>query len=583
MDNFTENKSSSMRSVLNILKYFYGRYPLAAYLIIFSLLLAGVMEGIGILTILPILNIIVTDSYVANSAVEDYIINLLLFLNIDVTLISLLSLIVACICFKSCFTWVAMKYVGNSIAMIQTDLRIELINKLMLAKWKHFTNIPIGQLVNAISTEAPRAAAAVFNSTNFIVVIIQSAIYLTVATLISPVLTVFAIVAGLLLIFIFNIYVKIVKKAGAGQTKYMGDLLARFTDALQGIKAIKAMGRERQLRSLITYETRELNEFLKKEVLGKVAVKTVQEPVLTIILALGLYVTLFHFNFPISEIMVMALVFWRSAGMIGGIQKNVQAVVLNESALWSIHSKIRSAETAEEVYTGNKAPTLKDKISLRNIAFSYNDENELLRNVNVDIRANKITAITGMSGVGKSTIADLVTGFYKVSSGSIYIDEINFEDIDIRKWRDKIGYVPQDTFLFNDSIFMNVSMNDDSISEEDVLESLKLSGAIGFVEALKNGVNTNIGERGQLLSGGQRQRINIARAIVRKPLLLILDEATTALDPETENEICETLIELSSKMTVLAISHQPAIIEKAHFVYQVKSGADIKLANVSRA
>ena len=499
------------------------------------------------------------------------------------TLISLLSLIVACICFKSCFTWVAMKYVGNSIAMIQTDLRIELINKLMLAKWKHFTNIPIGQLVNAISTEAPRAAAAVFNSTNFIVVIIQSAIYLTVATLISPVLTVFAIVAGLLLIFIFNIYVKIVKKAGAGQTKYMGDLLARFTDALQGIKAIKAMGRERQLRSLITYETRELNEFLKKEVLGKVAVKTVQEPVLTIILALGLYVTLFHFNFPISEIMVMALVFWRSAGMIGGIQKNVQAVVLNESALWSIHSKIRSAETAEEVYTGNKAPTLKDKISLRNIAFSYNDENELLRNVNVDIRANKITAITGMSGVGKSTIADLVTGFYKVSSGSIYIDEINFEDIDIRKWRDKIGYVPQDTFLFNDSIFMNVSMNDDSISEEDVLESLKLSGAIGFVEALKNGVNTNIGERGQLLSGGQRQRINIARAIVRKPLLLILDEATTALDPETENEICETLIELSSKMTVLAISHQPAIIEKAHFVYQVKSGADIKLANVSRA
>jgi ATP-binding cassette, subfamily C, bacterial len=581
MNSFTENKSSSISSVFNILKYFYELYPLTVYLIFFSLLLAGFLEGVGILTILPVLNIIITDSYVANSAVEDYIINFLSILNVDITLISLLSLIVVSICLKSCFAWVAMKYVGDSVAKIQTNLRIELIDKLMLAKWGHFTSIPIGQLTNAISTEAPRAAAAVFNSTNFIVVVIQSSVYLTIATLISPVLTVFAIAAGILLIFIFNIYVKVVKKAGEGQTKYMGDLLARFTDALQGIKAVKAMGRENQLSKLITYETRELNEFLRKEVLGKVAVKTVQEPVLTIILAIGLYVALINYKFPISEVMVMALVFWRSAGMIGSIQKNVQAVVLNESALWSINSKISTAEKAEEIYAGNKVTRLADKISLRDVAFSYNDGKQILTNVNIEIPVNKITAITGVSGVGKSTIADLVTGFYKVSSGTIYVDETNIDDIDIHKWREKIGYVPQDTFLFNDSIFMNVSLNDENISEGDVVESLRLSGAISFVNALENGVYTNIGERGQLLSGGQRQRINIARAIVRKPLLLILDEATTALDPETENEICETLVGLSSKMTVLAISHQPAIIKKAHVVYKVNSGADINLAKVS--
>lgn len=178
----------------------------------------------------------------------------------------------------------------------------------------------------------------------------------------------------------------------------------------------------------------------------------------------------------------------------------------------------------------------------------------------------------GLSGTGKTTLADLITGIIKADSGSILIDDLSLDQIDHNAWRKLIGYVPQENVLFKESIYSNITLNDPQFTEDDVDNALKKAGAYGFVSKLSEGAKTVIGERGTELSGGQRQRIAIARALIRKPRLLVLDEVTTSLDPDTEAELCNNLVKMLDQMAILAISHQRAMIDVADVLYQFKDG-----------
>jgi ATP-binding cassette subfamily C protein len=194
--------------------------------------------------------------------------------------------------------------------------------------------------------------------------------------------------------------------------------------------------------------------------------------------------------------------------------------------------------------------------------------------------AGLFTAVVGPSGTGKTTIADLVIGLLQPQKGEVWIDSLPLSQVDMRIWRRMIGYVPQETFLLHDTVFINVALGDKDVTPNDVEDALRAAGAWEFVSALEKGVNSVVGERGHKLSGGQRQRIAIARALVHNPRLLILDEATTALDPENEAAICETLRKLSGEITILAISHQPAMLEVADQAYRLQDGSVVQVANV---
>ena len=158
------------------------------------------------------------------------------------------------------------------------------------------------------------------------------------------------------------------------------------------------------------------------------------------------------------------------------------------------------------------------------------------------------------------------------NNGTICIDDTPISQVNLELWRKQIGYVPQEMFLFHDTLVNNITLGDPAISKIDVEHAINLAGAKEFVASLPEGLDTIIGERGAVLSGGQRQRISIARALARKPSLLVLDEVTTSLDPETEKEICSTLKELKNILTVLVISHQTALIEIADVVYKLNHG-----------
>lgn len=218
-----------------------------------------------------------------------------------------------------------------------------------------------------------------------------------------------------------------------------------------------------------------------------------------------------------------------------------------------------------------KPPTDWKSIEIDGVSLDY-DGKEVLKNTSLRIKFATFTAIVGPSGSGKTTLADILCGIVQPSGGNVRIGGILMSEIDIGAWRKTIGYVPQDLSLFHDSVFNNVSLRDPAISRGDVERALRASEGWEFVEKLSQGIDTVVGERGLMLSGGQRQRIAIARALVRNPRLLILDEATTALDPKTEKEILNTMKGLANEITILAISHQPALMAMAENVFKLDQG-----------
>ena len=179
----------------------------------------------------------------------------------------------------------------------------------------------------------------------------------------------------------------------------------------------------------------------------------------------------------------------------------------------------------------------------------------MLDGLSLEIPAGEITAVIGTSGAGKTTIVDLITGLVQPDGGAVRVDGVRLPELDTRLWRQMLGYVPQEMLLLHDSVLMNVTLGDPEIKLDRVEAALRDAGAWEFVCELPEGVHSSVGERGTLLSGGQRQRIAIARALVHEPKLLILDEATAALDPENEAAVWEAVENLRGRVTVVAISH----------------------------
>ena len=227
-------------------------------------------------------------------------------------------------------------------------------------------------------------------------------------------------------------------------------------------------------------------------------------------------------------------------------------IVANQPAFAFVRSTIAAAEQAPEPGLGSTAPRLASAISLRDVSFSYDGRDNVLEDVTMMLPAGSFIAVVGSSGSGKTTVADLIIGLLRPQHGEVWIDDLPMHDIDVKAWRSMIGYVPQDTFLFHDSVVANVALGEPDVSRARVETALRRAEAWEFVATLPDGMDTVVGERGARLSGGQRQRIAIARALVRNPALLILDEATTALDPETEAGIVATVQRVAGMVTVLS-------------------------------
>jgi ATP-binding cassette subfamily C protein len=257
-------------------------------------------------------------------------------------------------------------------------------------------------------------------------------------------------------------------------------------------------------------------------------------------------------------------------------QKDLQAAFALEGAYMQINELINLAKTHAEPKGGMIAPELNHGCEFIDVGFSY-DQKRVLSNVSFQIPRGSICVLQGLSGSGKTTIIDLLTGLHTPEKGKILVDDTPLQQIDLKQWRKLIGYVPQELNLFHGTIRENLTLGDESISDAAIEQSLRQAGALQFVSTLPHGLDTNVGELGGKLSGGQRQRIALARAMATEPKLLILDEVTSALDPETEAEICANIAAVASKYTIIVITHRPAWARIATDLYKVEDGTVTKM------
>ena len=225
-----------------------------------------------------------------------------------------------------------------------------------------------------------------------------------------------------------------------------------------------------------------------------------------------------------------------------------------------------------------KFENLKKEISFKNISFTYPGRQQTLDNINMSIKKKEITAIVGESGSGKSTILDLILSLQKPDHGSLEIDGNNLNEINIESYRKKIGIVFQEPFLLEMSIKDNLKWFSDNknISDQEIDSALKISNCMEFIENLPNKIHTIIGERGSSLSGGQKQRIALARALIRKPEILILDEPTSALDYDSENFIINSLNKISGSITIIIVTHKLSLLRNVPKIFFISKGKIIE-------
>jgi len=547
-------------------------FPQRSAFVLVALLIAGIAEGLSLTALLPLISIAVGDAAGSNSSgIGQFMEQALRDIGIDPTLDTILIIIVGGMFFKGFVLLLANRQVGYTVAHVATALRLDLIEALLASRWQYYLRQPVGSLANSIASEAYRAANGFEHSVNVLSLIVQVMVYAIVSLFISWEATLASLIIGSFLLFVLNSLVSATRRAGTKQTHLLRDLLTYLSDVLSSVKSLKAMARDNVADAILREQTQQLEKATRREVMNREALNSLQEPILAALTASGLYLALVVWQLSLPEVMLMVFLLTRILGLLNKTQRRHQQLAAQESAYWALRKAAEGARAAAERATGTLQPTLQKGVTLRHVRFNY-ERKVIFRDLNIEIPVNTFTAVMGPSGTGKSTLLDLLCGLTEPQSGEVRIDGISLHEINLREWRHMIGYVSQDTILLHDTVLNNILVGEPSLTAADAERALRQAGAWDFVSALPDGMLTVVGERGGLLSGGQRQRIAIARALAHSPSFLILDEPTSALDPESERTICETLQNLAKDLTIIAVSHQPAVINAADRVFMLSNG-----------
>lgn len=374
-----------------------------------------------------------------------------------------------------------------------------------------------------------------------------------------------------------------VKKAARNQQERLSDLLAHLQEVISGIRVIRAFAMEKfeEMRFNL------INEKLYKDTFKGHYYHQVGPAISEIVITFIVIVFLIGGAYEITKGEITKGHFFAFFFILIFIMRPIiqLSVIINIIGIISLAAERISEIFNQPIVKPDHQGSIffdefKNSIRFKNVFFKYNEsEIEVLKNINITIRKNEFIALVGESGSGKSTLIDLLLGFYKPTTGEIYIDDIPLNKYNIYSVRKKIGIVPQNVFLFNATIRDNITMFDSKISEERLIEVAKLSYSYDFIKELPKGFDTEIGERGVMLSGGQKQRIAIARALIHNPEILILDEATSALDNESEKLLEQAIHSIIKNKTVIMIAHRLRTIYKAQKIYVIQNGKIVERGN----
>ncbi|MDR1614934.1 MAG: ATP-binding cassette domain-containing protein [Campylobacteraceae bacterium] len=367
------------------------------------------------------------------------------------------------------------------------------------------------------------------------------------------------LVMGVSVFFVIKIINKIGNIQGEKRSKSQENFLKLITASFGNFKILKLKGNEKEILESFSHES---GSFAKSYTASSTISLTPRYIIESIgfsaLLGAILYLLLRYENpnLIIPIISMYALALYRMLPGISRMLGSYNQIIFFKKSLDIIHKDLN---TYAEEY-GDESIGFKSLIALRNIEFSYNDKAKVINNISLKIKKGEKVAFTGTSGRGKSTLVDLIMGIHRPLNGEILIDGVPITSQNIRSWRAKIGYIPQDIYLFDGTVGENVMFGSD-IDEVKAINALKLANIWDFLNE-KDGLNTAVGEHGVQLSGGQKQRIGIARALYDNPEVLVLDEATSALDNETESKIMNEIYAISKDKTLIIIAHRLSTVER---------------------
>ena len=515
-------------------------------------------EGVSLIALLPAVELFLTPT-APSSGASLMLQGLFEKLGIEYSFHIFILIFLGAVILKSGFIFAGGSFFGITVVSVTRDLRLRLIGGLANATWEYHKTLSPGHVANTLSSEAQEAETVSRQVMTVLSGLIQTAIYLFTAFLISFGYTIVSLFTGLLLILLLSGLVKIAGDAGRSRIQLQRRFVAYFVDWLGNLKTLKAMNLNTKATELLERQTSELYLQQKRLIVANQSITALQEPFMVAAVLCTILVSSQFISVSIASIAIILLIFSRTLSRVNTIQQAVKGVAVSVAAFDGVRDSIAEVEKVAEQRRSRTVPVGQFKeISLDKIQKRYGQK-VVLNGLDLNIKAGEFLAILGPSGAGKTTILDLITGLIAPSAGSILVDGVDLNDIEIDRWRARLGYVAQEMTLLHDTVRVNLTLGDAAISNDQICEALQVAEAWNFVSELPAGINEIVGERGQKFSGGQRQRLAIARALLQKPDILILDEATSALDKKTELEILQGLVKLLPEITIVATSHRPTI------------------------
>ena len=553
--------------------YFLKSYPKRSAFTVVALLFSGLAEAISFAAMIPLLGMafLQNDTDRELGFLEAAITQAFDMVGHEVTIGGILLLVVLLMNLKSFLSFYAMKEVGYICADVEVDLRKTMVNALLHADWRYYLDTQAGDFSTAISAQV-QTAANVFRSTGLVLAgSIQIVLFVAMSLTISLPITIGGIVLGFVIMFILRNFVTLARVSAQTLAKHEGTLLSTLIDGLRGIKSNKAMSMQGRLQTYLDQDIDLLAIMRKRIILSSAVIKNFQEPAQVIAIAIVLYILTAYWEGGVEELLVLVLLFYRSGQRLGLLQMYYQQIVAAVPPFWFVTNIISAAqEEREDLKSGDEA-SLNDSIIFNKVSFSYNAK-KVLNQVDLNINAGDFITIVGPSGGGKTTLTDMLLRFNNPDTGTIEIDGKNINNFSKLSLRRMIGYVPQETVLFYDSVRNNLTFGDPEITDSQLKVALQRAGAISFVEQLPEQLDFVVGEHGGRLSGGQKQRLGLARALLHAPKILLLDEPTSALDKTIENDILNTLNDLRGTVTIIAISHQQTFVNASDRKYLLEKG-----------
>jgi len=485
-------------------------------------------------------------------------------------------LIIVSIFLKNLFLYLSYRAMGPIKNGIVTRFRVDLYNKILGLPIGYFTERRKGDLMSRITTDVGEIEGSVVGTLEgWVKDPLTIIIYLGVLFYFSPLLTSIILLCIPVMGFVIGRITRSLRKQSGIIAVKSGETISTIEETLGGLRVIKAFNIEKVLQkkfSTISYDW----EHARNQVGFKKDMASPMSEMIGVTIFAG--ILWFGGRMVIGGNLLEGSTFLTYMGMFYGIidpAKSISTAFSNmrkgAAAIDRIEEVLTAPITVDDNPNGKKIETFESSIEFRNVGFMYEDVT-ILKNINLKVPKGKTVALVGSSGAGKSTLADLVPRFHDASSGEILVDGINIKEYSLHSLRGLISIVTQEPILFNDTIAGNIALGMDSASQEAIEDAAKVANAHNFIIQKEQGYNTNIGDRGTKLSGGERQRMTIARAVLKNPPILILDEATSSLDTESERLVQDAINNLMTNRTSIVIAHRLSTIRHADEIIVLQKG-----------